>query len=75
MIIPIYSVEKPQSVVQVAIRQFGEKNKMAPPVQLFYYRDGVSDSEFDTVYQQEYQAIAGLFPRALLTSFRLSESF
>jgi hypothetical protein len=62
-------------VVQVAIKRFGEKNKMAPPLQLFYYRDGVSDSEFDTVYQQEYQAIAGLFPGALLTSFRLGESF
>jgi hypothetical protein len=32
----------------------------APPLQLFYYRDGVSDSEFDTVYKQEYQAITGL---------------
>ena len=36
-----------------------------PPTQLFYYRDGVSDSEFDTVYQQEYQAIKGLFSKLL----------
>ena len=44
---------------------FGEKNNREPPLQLFYYRDGVSDSEFDAVYQQEYQAIAGLFSRVL----------
>lgn len=50
---------------KAAIERFRIKNNGAPPLQLFYYRDGVSDSEFDTVYQQEYKAIAGLFPRVL----------
>jgi len=56
-------------MVEAAIRQFGERHK-APPIQLFYYRDGVSDSEFDTIYQQEYKAIADAYQRTGIKNFQ-----
>jgi len=47
-------------MVKAAIAHFFRENKLVP-LQLIYYRDGVSDSEFDTVYKQEYQAIADVY--------------
>lgn len=40
------------------------------PLQLFYYRDGVSDSEFETVYNQEYTAIRDAYHQAGVTHFK-----
>jgi len=56
-------------VSQAAIREFQKRNNNHAPLQLFYYRDGVSDSEFETVYQQEYQAIAGMVSSILIIIF------
>jgi len=57
------------TMVEGAIRQFQGRNNKADPIQLFYFRDGVSDSEFDTVYQQEYQAIADAYHRVGIPQF------
>lgn len=57
-----------KSMIEGAILEFGKKNN-CHPVQLLYYRDGVSDSEFDIVYQQEYQAIADAYHQTGLQKF------
>ncbi|KAF9790389.1 Piwi domain-containing protein [Thelephora terrestris] len=56
-------------MVEAAIHHFKREHKV-PPIQLFYYRDGVSDSEFDTVHQQEYQAIKDAYHQAGIEEFK-----
>jgi sulfur relay (sulfurtransferase) complex TusBCD TusD component (DsrE family) len=48
------------SVSQDAISQFGLRNKVAP-ARIFFFRDGVSEGEYDKVAATEVQAIRGMF--------------
>jgi len=48
-------------MVSGAIADFKMYNKGLAPVQLLYYRDGVSESEYQAVYEAEYSAIRAAY--------------
>jgi eukaryotic translation initiation factor 2C len=53
-------IEHLQEMVQSAVDQWGDTRKKSPQIVIFY-RDGLSEGEFNTVAAQELQAINSTF--------------
>jgi eukaryotic translation initiation factor 2C len=48
-----------REMVNKAVNQFGSKN--GPPQQIIFYRDGLSEGEFENVARDEVEQIRGKF--------------